>query len=597
MVFYIKAVGDWTKKLRSEVLRRINGDTNNSIEVLVRGPFGAPAQHADGYDRIVLISGGIGATPFVSVCKHVYFQMKSRRMGATLLGYAKDYDDGGKDDKEEAEEVSSEVAAAFKRLSESINTVIRGGGEVTDTDSWNYAQSASKLPLASPRASHPRGLDRSKSDAVLTNVTTGNQVTGVTKISTTNQQQQAAETPATPEKGDQATTETTTTATATATATGTPSFMSHRAGSTPRANNKRISDATWGTTVTTSSTTTTPTSQVPAAPSPPAATQCETKSDDTPAASTQQKAPKSMDVIGRSFGTLVDQQHQQGEDKTPTTTTTPTASTTPSTTSPTTPTSTRRDPMHSFAAKTMQIDDARTAQMVRNRAEMKIHVRTNRFFHSVSVSMLLCVMLILRLVLIALMDIFHVTNDRIMPGRGDAMAWMTAVDVTLGVFIAGGLCISLALDAVTSSQAFFTDCGRIIDLFVLVPVAIASNFTGVYVLVYGGEAASKLVEQLHFAVLVGGTTLLMMYRLARIIGSRISLADRYTDSHFGKLTAMDFLWTTPNDDNDEWIRDELQPFANGTDLRLHRYVTRMDREDPETGVQPVVSREMITNYG
>lgn len=591
MVFYIKAVGDWTKKLRSEVLRRINGETTDPIKVLVRGPFGAPAQHTDGYDRIVLISGGIGATPFVSVCKHVYFQMKSRRMGATMLGYANDDEDAGEENKEENEEVSSEVAAAFKRLSESINTVIRGGGEVTDTDYWNYAQSASKLPLASPRACHPR--ECSKSDAVLTSVTTGNQVTGVTKISATDHQQRAAEAPVTTKTSGQATTQKTA---ATATATCTPSFMPERARSTPGVN-KRISDVTWGTTVTASSTATTPTSQVASAPSPPAAIECEAKSDDTPAANALQKQPKSMDVIGRSFARLIDQQHGQGEDKAPSPTSTPTASTTPSTTTPTTPTSTNRDPMHSFAAKTMQIDDARAAQMVRNRAEVKIHVRTNRFFHSVSVSMLLCIMLILRLVLIALMDIFHVQNDRIMPGRGDAMAWMTAIDVSLGVFIVGGLCISLALDVVTSNQAFFTDCGRIIDLFVLVPVAIASNIMGVYVLVNGGEAVSKLVEQLHFAVLVGVTTLLMMYRLARIIGSRISLADRYTDSHFGKLTAMDFLWTTPTDDNDEWIRDELQPFANGTDLRLHRYVTRVDRDDPETGVQPVVSREMITNYG
>lgn len=587
MVFYIKAVGDWTKKLRSEVLRRINQETDEPIEVLVRGPFGAPAQHVDGYDRIVLISGGIGATPFVSVCKHVYFQMKSRRMGASMLGYGNDYD-GNTEIKEEAE-VSSEVAAAFKRLSESINTVIRGGGEVTDTDAWNYAQSASKLPLASPRASHSTCLDRSKSDATLTSVTTGSQVTGVTKISTTDHQQRPPETPVISENDKQA-------MTATATAKCTPSLISDQAGSTPRANNMRISDVTWGTTVTTSSTTT-PTSQVPPAPSPPAAAECDTTIHNMPAVSTRKEAPKSMDVIGRSFARLVDQQCERGENKTSTTTSIPTASTTPSTTTPTTPTSTKRDPLRSFAAKTMRIDDAHTAQMVRNRAEMKMHARTNRFFHSVSVSMLLCVMLILRLVLIALMDIFHVTNDRIMPGRGDTMAWMTAVDVSLGVFIAVGLCISLVLDAMTSIQPFFIGCGRIIDLFVLAPIAIASNITGVYVLVNGSTAVSKLVEQLHFSLLVGGTTLLMMYRLARIIGSRISLADRYTDSHFGKLTAMDFLWTTPNDENDEWIRDELRPFANGTDLRLHRYVTRKGQDDPELGVQPVVSREMITNSG
>lgn len=35
----------------------------------MRGPFGAPAEHFAEYTDLVLISSGIGATPFASVCK------------------------------------------------------------------------------------------------------------------------------------------------------------------------------------------------------------------------------------------------------------------------------------------------------------------------------------------------------------------------------------------------------------------------------------------------------------------------------------------------------------------------------------------------
>lgn len=37
--------------------------------VQLRGPHGAPAQHVGNYEHVVLISGGIGSTPFCSIIK------------------------------------------------------------------------------------------------------------------------------------------------------------------------------------------------------------------------------------------------------------------------------------------------------------------------------------------------------------------------------------------------------------------------------------------------------------------------------------------------------------------------------------------------
>ena len=72
MCFYIKNLGDWTNALHEHFQKRLNEEITEPLEVRVRGPFGAPCQHVDGYQKVVLISGGIGATPFSAVCKDLH---------------------------------------------------------------------------------------------------------------------------------------------------------------------------------------------------------------------------------------------------------------------------------------------------------------------------------------------------------------------------------------------------------------------------------------------------------------------------------------------------------------------------------------------
>lgn len=78
MCFYIKAVGDWTKQLHQSFTERLHGKTSIPLKVLIRGPFGAPAQHVWGYQRVVLISGGVGATPFASICKDLFYHISTQ---------------------------------------------------------------------------------------------------------------------------------------------------------------------------------------------------------------------------------------------------------------------------------------------------------------------------------------------------------------------------------------------------------------------------------------------------------------------------------------------------------------------------------------
>jgi NAD(P)H-flavin reductase len=69
MVFYVKAAGNWTTQLFQLFADRFRDERAEDVEVHVRGPFGAPAQHVNQFDHLVLIGGGVGATPFCSIVK------------------------------------------------------------------------------------------------------------------------------------------------------------------------------------------------------------------------------------------------------------------------------------------------------------------------------------------------------------------------------------------------------------------------------------------------------------------------------------------------------------------------------------------------
>jgi predicted ferric reductase len=90
VLFYIKASGRWTNALydqaillsRSEKDDKTDSDAplnvmidgggaDKGVDVLIRGPFGAPAQNYFMYQHIVVIGSGIGVTPLLSIWKHL----------------------------------------------------------------------------------------------------------------------------------------------------------------------------------------------------------------------------------------------------------------------------------------------------------------------------------------------------------------------------------------------------------------------------------------------------------------------------------------------------------------------------------------------
>ncbi|KAG2712682.1 hypothetical protein I3843_04G128500 [Carya illinoinensis] len=86
---HIRAVGDWTKQLRTRFSKVCEqGDPNGESglvkadflqedshticpRVLIDGPYGAPAQEYKNYEVVLLVGLGIGATPMISIMKDI----------------------------------------------------------------------------------------------------------------------------------------------------------------------------------------------------------------------------------------------------------------------------------------------------------------------------------------------------------------------------------------------------------------------------------------------------------------------------------------------------------------------------------------------
>ncbi|EEF29574.1 putative respiratory burst oxidase homolog protein H isoform X2 [Ricinus communis] len=98
---HIRTLGDWTRELnnrfekicepppktprRGNLMRRetiaLSGVNYDEIQatfpnIILKGPFGAPAQSYSKFDILLLIGLGIGATPFISIVKDLLYHMK-----------------------------------------------------------------------------------------------------------------------------------------------------------------------------------------------------------------------------------------------------------------------------------------------------------------------------------------------------------------------------------------------------------------------------------------------------------------------------------------------------------------------------------------
>ncbi|CAH2079857.1 unnamed protein product [Thlaspi arvense] len=70
---HIRTIGDWTRKLRTVF-----------SEILIDGPYGAPAQDYKKYDVVLLVGLGIGATTMISILKDIINNMKTHHRDSDI---------------------------------------------------------------------------------------------------------------------------------------------------------------------------------------------------------------------------------------------------------------------------------------------------------------------------------------------------------------------------------------------------------------------------------------------------------------------------------------------------------------------------------
>lgn len=136
---------------------------------------------------------------------------------------------------------------------------------------------------------------------------------------------------------------------------------------------------------------------------------------------------------------------------------------------------------------------------------------------------------------------------------------------------------------------------EIVDLTFLFLFSTLSKVLVVFVIL-SRKIVGIWLTLLHFVYVMMGLVVCVLYRLVRVVALRVFLADHGGDNQSRKILAVYFMWLAPTDDEGEWFRDAVSPLANGCELRLHRYLTRVEKEDYlENG--DMRDRGIITNLG
>ena len=77
LTFHISPIGDWTKELKKLALQYQTNQPSKFPSIYLKGPYGAPSQHYNDYKHLMVISTGVGATPFASILRHLSHKIKA----------------------------------------------------------------------------------------------------------------------------------------------------------------------------------------------------------------------------------------------------------------------------------------------------------------------------------------------------------------------------------------------------------------------------------------------------------------------------------------------------------------------------------------
>lgn len=538
MVFYVKAAGDWTTELFELFAQRLGDVTADDIEVHISGPFGAPAQHIDQFDRLVLIGGGVGATPFCSVVKSLDNYMiqwlgeMDVRVGSNLKDTRSVY---------VKREVSSAGIARKSRKSieimpparESASSSSTSGGRIdqfahlknapvnfgTRGHRASFEESPHPGPsYKTPQYSNPRLDDGSRSDRGKSSDSNRvddkgrgvqfepeeERVQFVSQQDIARSESLAAsirEGDITPGPGlnDRAVTKS-----EWANLTDSQSASNHQTGYWQAAQSIYTGSALWQSAVYNQS-----------------------------VGNLMQMSYGTPDIIRKM-------QSKHFENRT------------------------RRDVTLYDSPENNPMDDMSFFQ--------KRQFRFLVYMKSVTANMALLWVLLIRVFAVGCAGIFgHVSLTENGLSVYKTTKSLLIFDTAIAVIIAAAVIIPAVVEAVTLRTVSLADWW---DLFIFIPVVVYGVIIDILALnKVGGEIDYFGIFTLIIVWPLTG--ILLVVRLARVIGERVALGDHRTH---GKLSTekkeVDFFWTTPTTEDDSWLVEEFNTHARSPNTKLHRYVTR-----------------------
>lgn len=455
MHFFIKSLGDWTNALENLLKERLENPekAQEPLSISVMGPYGAPAQHVRSYHRVILVSGGVGSTPFSSICKHLHHLQVSK----------------------EKPVVDSRTDTAV--LQNINHRLLEKLADLYDID-------LKDLCKAVPEEKHLSKAQHLVSMANMLGMDGGELNSSSTEDS-----------------GD-----------------GSPKNEGTETDESPmQSNQDSIS----------------PSEQNGEQPPPPSAY------DDMEAGVFKH--------VGSVFYDIMSPGMAKKSGQVP----------------------------HGPAGSVEKLKEEQVQKhTMKGRLTSIYSKRSNllAFAHTTRVSFTMLLSLLIRGTLICIGLI--IGSISLSSGEDKSAQWLITTDTVLGILLACQVTGTVFLEVTYMGKSFFTSTARILDLIVLVPIVILSTAFGIRTWATDDLIPAWYIN-VHFFVVLPVLFLMLGYRLYRSVGSHTLLRTAPSAGKYKKIVpAVDFMWTTPHDDDDKWLREELNPLATGSELRLHRFVTR-----------------------
>ncbi|OSX70888.1 hypothetical protein BU14_0641s0001 [Porphyra umbilicalis] len=188
--------------------------------------------------------------------------------------------------------------------------------------------------------------------------------------------------------------------------------------------------------------------------------------------------------------------------------------------------------------------------------------------HSVLASMLLVWTVAIRYTLVAMALVLG-GLDPATTGTGlYRYAGLTVADLGLSLVSAVVLTLSVLLEAHEIGPAYFSHWGSLVDCAILLPLSWVNVVVDVLYLAGRHGASLTWWWILNLALLWPALFAAYSFRLHRVIGSRVSLAERASSAGEAATRRVDFLWTAKTPADDSWLVSELLPLTMDEDKPL-----------------------------